>query len=91
MKINFKVVERAGKKLIDTLHKSNSWENTVWERENCLPCVSSRREMKEAIKSCKRRSIIYQTWYQTCKLETKKEIEERMEQEIEANSITQLL
>ena len=75
--INLKVVERSGKKLIDTLHKSNPWENAVCEREDCLPCDRSKRDQEEAVKSFKRRSILYQTWCHTCRCETKRAIEER--------------
>ena len=67
--INHKIVERAGKKIIDSLHRSNPWENTTFERENCLPCESSKREIDQQVKSCKRRSVIYKTWCQTCREE----------------------
>ena len=73
-RIHLKVVEKAGRKIIDTLHKCNPWENSICEREDCLPCRSSK---KEAVKSCKRRSIVYQTWCHTCRQETWKEIEKK--------------
>ena len=60
-KINLKVVERAGRKLVETLHKSNPWENSLCERKSCLPCTSSKKEMDESVRNCKKRSIIYQT------------------------------
>ena len=62
---------------METLHKSNPWENAICERENCLPCNSSRKDQKEAVKSCKRRSIVYKTWCHTCKVKTRQEIEEK--------------
>jgi len=76
-KIHLKVVERAGRKLIETLHKSNPWENAICKRNDCLPCTSSRKDQKEAVKSCKRRSIVYKTWCHTCKVKTRQEIEEK--------------
>ena len=81
-KINLKIVERAGKKLIETLHKSNPWENTICERKECLPCDSSRRDQKVAVKSCKRRSVIYKTWCHTCREKVRREVEEKYKREI---------
>ena len=59
------------------MHKSNPWENAVCERKDCLPCDRSKRDQEEAVKSCKRRSILYQTWCHTCRCVTKREIEEK--------------
>ena len=80
-KINLKVVERAGKKIIETLHKSNPWENAMCERKNCIPCESSKKEMEEKFKNCKKRSIMYQTWCHTCREKLKVELTKKYELE----------
>ena len=33
--ISLKIVERAGEKLMEILHKSDPWENVDCQRENC--------------------------------------------------------
>ena len=80
-KINLKVVERAGKKIIDTLHKSNPWEDGICERDNCLPCQSSIKGKDEAIRNCKKRSVTYQTWCHTCREKLKVELLKKYELE----------
>ena len=74
-RINLKVVERSGRKVIETMHRSNPWENSVCEREDCLTCNTSKKEEKSTIKSCKKRSIVYQTWCHTCRERLRLEME----------------
>ena len=80
--ISLKIVERSGRKLVDTLHKSNPWENSKCERNDCIPCQSSQKEQKEKFRSCKKRSILYETWCHTCEDRLRKKIGlERKEEE----------
>ena len=72
--ISLKVVERAGKKIVDQIHRSNPWENSKCERDDCVTCQSSQNEKKEKFRSCKRRSIMYETWCQTCVSRLRKKI-----------------
>ena len=37
-KTKIKLVERAGTKLVDLLHKSDPWGKVDCKRENCEPC-----------------------------------------------------
>ena len=69
--IDLKVIERVGEKLEDSIHKSNPWENVDCERKDCFTCQSSADSEEMLYKSCKKRSIVYQTWCQTC-LDAKK-------------------
>ena len=69
--INMKVVERAGDKLEDILCKSNPWDSSDCKRENCFTCESSVGQEKEKIKNCRQRSVIYETWCESCKLKRK--------------------
>ena len=64
--INLKVVERAGDKIQDLLHKSNPWEDKDCERKSCHPCLSSSKSDESEFKSYTKRSIIYETWCRTC-------------------------
>ena len=64
--LSLKVVERAGDKLEDILHKSNPWEDTDCSREMCLTCNTSTRSEKLPFKNCKKRSIVYETWCEMC-------------------------
>ena len=74
--IKIKVVERAGSKVVDLLHKSNSWEDLDCEREVCLICASCVGTEKRG--KCKKRNIVYETYCITCqkKYELEKGLEE---------------
>ena len=67
--------------MVDTLHKSNPWENSLCERKSCLPCSSSIKELDEAIKNFKKRSIVYQTLCHTCKSKLKGELLDKLKKE----------
>ena len=64
--LNFKVVERVGEKLEDLLHKSNPWEKTDCKRADCFTCNSSAKSSEPNYSNCSKRSVVYQTWCQTC-------------------------
>ena len=64
--LNLKIVERAGVKLQDLLHKSDPWANSDCHRENCFTCSSSHKSEAGEYKNCHTRSIVYGTWCQTC-------------------------
>ena len=72
--INLKVVERAGDKIQDLLHKSNPWEDQDCERKSCHTCISSTKSDESVFKSCTKRSIIYETWCETCLSSEKKKL-----------------
>ena len=65
--INFKVIERVGEKLEDTIHKSNPWDKTDCMRSDCFTCKSAVKMSEPVFSSCKTRSVVYRTWCQTCK------------------------
>ena len=62
--IKIKVVERAGSKLVDLLHKSNVWSDADCKREDCIICSSCVGEEKKG--KCKRRKVVYETFCLTC-------------------------
>ena len=64
--IGLKVVERAGEQLQEILCKSNPWENESCKRENCFTCDSSTGSDENKFKNCRQRSVVYQTWCNTC-------------------------
>ena len=72
--INVKVVERAGDKIQDLLHKSNPWEDQDCERKSCPTCESSSKSDKCEFKDCSKRSVVYETWCQTCVNKEEKEM-----------------
>ena len=74
MKINLEVVERGYQKLRDILSKSNPWENNDCRRKDCFICHRSLKCKKLNFKSCFKRSIVYETWCQMCKM-THKNVE----------------
>ena len=65
-----KIVECAGDKIVDFLHKSNPWEDYDCDRKECYTCKTS-VECELPFKNCTKRSVIYNTWCETC--EKKKE------------------
>ena len=74
-RISIKVVERAGERLEDILHKSNPWEGIDCGRDDCLLCLSSSKEERKSGIDCTKRNVVYETWCQTCRDIKKKEIE----------------
>ena len=72
--LNIKVVERAGVKLQDLLHKSNPWDNIDCGRESCFTCDSACNDDKISPKDCHKRSVVYETWCDLCKTELMCEI-----------------
>ena len=67
-----KIVEKAGDKLIDQLHKSNPWRGEDCARVGCLHCLTKIWTGKYKTQCCKRRNLIYETWCRSCET---KEIE----------------
>ena len=64
--INLKVIERVGEKIEDMIHRSNPWDDVNCERAECFSCKSSAKMSEPKNSYCKTRSIVYQTWCQTC-------------------------
>ena len=64
--ISVKVVDRAGEKLEEILHKSNPWENADCKRDICKPCESESKNGEPRFKNCTRRSVVYKTWCNLC-------------------------
>ena len=71
--LRIKVVERAGEKITDILHKSNPWEETSCRREDCLFCYGNNEKM---IGKCKQRSVVYETICMLCERKKKKKMKE---------------
>ena len=73
--IKVKLVERAGEKLVDSLHKSNAWSERDCERDDCMICRTEGSKKG----SCRRRNILYETFCITCSklmLENERKFEE---------------
>ena len=64
--VNLKVVERRGQKLQDLLCKSNPWDNTDCGRTDCFTCISTTKSEKPKFSNCYQKSVVYETWWQTC-------------------------
>ena len=73
--LKVKIVERTGDKLVDLLHKSNAWGNEDCQRPDCWLCSSAGEEGPKG--ACKQRSVLYETYCETCG-----EIEKVEEEEI---------
>ena len=75
-----KVVEEAGEKLIDMLRSTNPWKGEHCGREDCWLCNTKEMTGKDKTRDCTRRSIVYETWCETCLQEEIKRIEEQTEE-----------
>ena len=75
--LKIKIVERAGEKLVDLLHRSDAWSNRDCNRLDCLPCKSAGEEGLKG--ACKRRNVIYETYCITCQEELEKIEKEKEE------------
>ena len=54
-KLKVKIVERAGEKIVDLLHRSDAWSNRDCDREDCLICESTPEDGKKGF--CRRRNV----------------------------------
>ena len=80
-RLNIKVIERAGERLEDMLHKSNCWENSDCGRENCKICETSVKDESIPFKNCTRRSILYKTLCESCRKRNVSKLGEKIEGE----------
>ena len=79
-----KIVERAGVKILDQLHKSNPWRGDDCERWRCMHCKTKVKTEKYQTQCCKRRKIIYETWCMSCENKEAEKIRENSENDKEA-------
>ena len=61
-----KVVEEAGDKLVDMLRATNPWRGENCGRDDCWLCQTKEMTGKNKTQDCTRRSIVYETWCETC-------------------------
>ena len=73
-----KIVEQTGDKLLDLLQFSNPWRGKDCGRTDCWLCQTKAMTEKNLKQDCTRRSLMYETWCETCYREGVKNI---MEQE----------
>ena len=76
-----KIVEKVGVKLVDILHKADSWVGEDCGRRMCLICETKKKEGKTNSQDCHRRNIVYQTYCMTCQKRQDAEIEEKYKEE----------
>ena len=79
-RIKLKVVERAGQKISDILHKLNPWSRTPCNREECRICTSGCEKLWGR---CRDRNLVYETECLLCKPEEGNEKERENENWIE--------
>ena len=70
-----KVVERAGTKLEDILHKSDPWQGMDCGRRSCLLCTTKSKTGKNTGQDCFKRSCVYEIWCMKCYEKEEKELE----------------
>jgi len=80
--IKVKIVDEAGDKLVDLLHRSNPWDDSDCMRSDCVICSSAGEKDKKG--TCKRRNIVYETFCIDCGLVGEKEDNKKEENEIES-------
>ena len=71
------------RKLQDILCKSNPWDNKDCKREDCFSCDTATKLEGINFKNCRQRSIIYETWCETCKRREKEKNKSQSEKEKE--------
>ena len=82
-RIGIKVMEQAGERIQDVLHKSNPWEGMHCGKKGRLPCSSFSKDEKLRYKDCTKRSVVYKTWCQTCRQKYEKENEKEDSEKLE--------
>ena len=73
-RLKVKIVERAGDKIVDLLHRSNPWNDADCKRKDCLICESTGENERKG--KCKKRGVVYETYCKTCGLITEDTEEE---------------
>ena len=73
-----KIVEEAGDKLIDMLRSTNPWKGEHCGRDDCWLCWTKNMTDKDKSQDCTRRSIVYETWCETCLRADIQEMEEKI-------------
>ena len=76
-----KVVEKGGDRILDLLQTSDPWRGEDCGRAGCWPCRTKMWTEKDKKQDCSRRSVIYETWCQTCLTREEEKIEEENEME----------
>ena len=71
-----KVVEEVGEKVKDILHSSNPWRGEDCGREGCWLCQTKLMTEKWKSQDCMKRSLVYETWCETCLQEEKEKIDD---------------
>ena len=75
-----KVVEQPGEKLLDLLQTSNPWRGQDCGRQGCWLCKTKVMTNQNLKQDCFKRSLLYETWCETCYREEKEKIIEQMEE-----------
>ena len=81
-----KIVERAGEKVVDQLHKTNPWRGEDCNRQGCHHCWTKIKTSKYKTQCCKKRSLIYETWCISCEEKEIAKIKNETEDEKERKS-----
>ena len=71
-----KIVEEIGEKVMDKLHSSNPWRGEDCKREGCILCETKVMTDKGKKQDCHKRSVVYETWCETCYRQEERRIEE---------------
>ena len=79
---NLREGERAGDSLEGLLHRSNPWSGTDCAREKCLLCETKKSHPRIENQNCKKRNVVYETWFETCRKEDEGKQEEGSKDEI---------
>ena len=78
-----KVVEQVGDNILARLHTSNPWRGDHCGRQDCWPCETKSWTEKDKKKDCTKKSLVYETWCQTCYEVEREMIEQEVEDEEE--------
>ena len=80
--VEIKIVERAGVKLVDMLHKADPWKGMDCGREQCFLCSTKQKTGKRKEQDCTKRSIVYENWCITCEKREMQRVEDmKLEEE----------
>ena len=78
-----KIVEKAGRKLVDLLTRKDPWKGEDCQRDNCLLCMTKVITNKEMQKDCTKRNLIYEVKCLTCEDEAIRKAEEETGDDLE--------
>ena len=72
-----KIIEEIWEKVVEMLHSTNPWRGEDCGRQGSWICQTKKVTGKNKTQDCTKRSLVYETWCETCHEEEEIRIEDK--------------